>query len=253
MVIGHKLHGAGPQGVIVLHGWMGDYSVFRPMFDFLDTDTFTYAFADYRGYGKSKDIEGDYTMAEIAADAIALADHLGWQTFHLIGHSMGGMAVQRVAVDATDRIKSVIALTPVPASGVTFDDETWALFEGAIDQPGNRTAVTDFGTGGRLTQRWLDMMTRNSLANSTTEAFRGYLTAWAKTDFAAEADGLKTSFLVIIGEHDGPLSADFMRETFLKWYPNARLETIANAGHYPMYETPVVLATMMEAYMKEHG
>ncbi|MDH3739096.1 MAG: alpha/beta hydrolase, partial [Alphaproteobacteria bacterium] len=76
MVIGHTLHGAGPQGVIVLHGWMGDYSVFRPMFNFLDTDTFTYAFVDYRGYGKSKEIGGDYTMAEIAADALALADHL---------------------------------------------------------------------------------------------------------------------------------------------------------------------------------
>lgn len=252
MVIGHTLHGLGPRGVIVLHGWMGDYSVFRPMFDFLDTDTFTYAFVDYRGYGESRDIAGDYTMAEIAADAIALADHLGWQDFHLIGHSMGGMAVQRVALDATDRVRSVVALTPVPASGVTFDDETWALFEGAIDQPENRTAVTDFGTGGRLTQRWLDMMTRNSLANSTVEAFRGYLTAWAKTDFAAEADGLVTPFLVVIGEHDGPLQADFMRETFLKWYPNARLETIVNAGHYPMYETPVVLATMMESYMKEH-
>ena len=57
---------------------------------------------------------------------------------------------------------------------------------------------------------------------------------------------------MVIGEHDGPLPADFMRETFLKWYPNARLETIANAGHYPMYETPVVLATMMESYMKEN-
>ena len=231
---------------------MGDYSVFRPMFDFLDTDTFTYAFVDYRGYGKSKDITGDYTMAEISVDTIALADHLGWQNFHLIGHSMGGMAVQRVAVDATARVKSVIALTPVPASGVTFDDETWALFEGAIDEPEKRTAVTDFGTGGRLTQRWLDMMTRNSLANSTTEAFRGYLTAWAKTDFAAETDGLETPFFVIIGHHEGPLSADFMRETFLKWYPNARLETIDNAGHYPMYETPVVLATMLEAFLKEH-
>ena len=46
--------------------------------------------------------------------------------------------------------------------------------------------------------------------------------------------------------------ADFMRETFLKWYPNATLETIANAGHYPMYETPVLLATMMESYMGKH-
>ena len=252
MIIGHTLHGNGPQRVVVLHGWMGDYSVFRPMFDFLDTETFTYAFVDYRGYGKSKEFAGDYTMAEIAADALALADHLGWQKFHLIGHSMGGMAVQRIAVDAPERVQSVVALTPVPASGVTFDDETWSLFSDAVDEPEKRTAVTNFGTGGRLTQRWLDMMTRNSVANSSVEAFRGYLTAWAKTDFAAEAEGLETPFLVLIGEYDGALSAEFMRDTFLKWYPNATLETIKNAGHYPMYETPVMLATLMETHMKEH-
>ena len=95
-------------------------------------------------------------------------------------------------------------------------------------------------------------MTRGSVANSTVEAFRGYLTAWAKTDFAAEADGLETPFMVLLGEYDAALSAEFMRETFLKWYPNATLQTIENAGHYPMYETPVVLATMMEDHMKAH-
>src|SRR4051794_38129334 len=50
---------------------------------------------------------GDYSMAEISADALALADELGWETFDLIGHSMGGMAVQRVLADAPDRVRRV--------------------------------------------------------------------------------------------------------------------------------------------------
>ena len=37
------------------------------------------------------------TIDEIATDALALADELGFASFSLIGHSMGGMAIERIA------------------------------------------------------------------------------------------------------------------------------------------------------------
>jgi len=43
-----------------------------------------------------------------------------------------------------------------------------------------------------------------------------------------------------------------MKQTYLAWLPNAELKCIANAGHYPMLETPVQLATIMEDFMKQH-
>jgi len=46
MIIGHTIYGSGKEGVIVLHGWLGDYTVFEPMLPYLDTDTFTSAFMD---------------------------------------------------------------------------------------------------------------------------------------------------------------------------------------------------------------
>jgi hypothetical protein len=33
---------------------------------------------DLRGYGSRKDVTGEFTMREAAADALALADELGW-------------------------------------------------------------------------------------------------------------------------------------------------------------------------------
>ena len=110
MTIGHTIFGSGKQGVIVLHGWFGDYSVFEPMLPYLDTETFTYAFVDFRGYGQSRNQAGAHTMAEISADAVALADHLGWKRFHVVGHSMGGTTARYVAGVRPDLVASVTSI-----------------------------------------------------------------------------------------------------------------------------------------------
>lgn len=253
MAIGHTLIGDGPEHVIVCHGWFGDHGAFEPVMSSLDTHAFTYAFMDYRGYGKSTDLSGEFTMAEIADDALALADHLGWDRFHLIGHSMGGMAVQRILADAPGRVKTIVAITPVPASGVAFDEEGWALFSGAIDSDEKRAAIIDFTTGNRLSQSWVRHMVANSRRTTTVDAFAGYLEAWAKSDFSDEIKGKETPVLVIVGEHDPALNEELMKDTFLAWYPDSRLEMMANAGHYPMIETPVALATLMQTFMEAHG
>src|SRR4051812_11098442 len=92
--------GKGPHKVIALHGWFGSGAGWGAFANVLDEERFSYAFMDDRGYGGSKSAKGEYTMQEIAADTLALADALGWQRFSLIGHSMGGKAVQQVLADA---------------------------------------------------------------------------------------------------------------------------------------------------------
>src|SRR5258708_19365259 len=115
-MVWHKTIGNGPTKVVVIHGWFWDHRVFTPIFDCLDPASYTYAFVDIRGYGNSRNVSGEYTIGEVAADAIALADQLGWREVHVVGHSMGGKAAQKVAMDAGSRVKSGLAVTPVPAS-----------------------------------------------------------------------------------------------------------------------------------------
>ena len=249
MMIGHTLFGRGTEGVMVCHGWFGDSKVFDPMLPWLDVEAYTYAFVDYRGYGKSKSLSGKYTVAEIASDVLALADSLGWGRFHIIGHSMGGKVVQRVALNAPDRVKSAIAVTPVPAGGAGFDDETYQLFAGAPASEEKRYGITDFSVSGRLTPRWVRSIVRASLETSTVDAYRGYLSSWAREDFSAQANGLTTPMRVIVGEFDPKLNPEVMRATFLAWYPNAELQVIGNCGHYPMQEAPVRLATLIEEFL----
>lgn len=245
----HLVVGSGSRKVLCLPGWFGSARGWGPFVDSLDTNAFSYAFMDYRGYGARKDERGEHTMKEIAADALALADDLGWKTFDLVGHSMGGMAIQRVLADAPDRVRKLVGVNPVPASGVPFDDATWGFFQSAAESPASRYGIIDLTTGKRLTKTWIDAMVAHSLATSTQEAFAAYLVAWAKTNFAAEIEGNAKPFLVIAGETDPALGADTMNATLMKSYPNAKLEVFANAGHYPMFETPVALATSIERFL----
>jgi len=254
MMIGHTLIGTGDTKVLVLHGWFGDYTAFEPTFNSFDLNALSFAFVDYRGYGKSKDMSGEYSMKEIAADAIALVDELGWQDFHIVGHSMGGMAAQRVLVDIDNpaRIKSIIAVTPVPACGVPFDEGTHDLFHGAINNDENRYNILDFTTGNRNSAAWLNYMVEHSHETTIEAAYAGYLTAWSETDFSDEVKGNEVPMLVCIGAHDPAFTEEAMTGSYMAWYPNARLEIIANAGHYPMFEAPVNLATLIGNFIAEH-
>ncbi|MFJ3205656.1 alpha/beta fold hydrolase [Streptomyces sp. NPDC086989] len=150
-VLPHDVLGTGSTRALLLHHWFGDRSSFDPMREHLDGDAFSYAFLDCRGYGKAIDSDGAFTMDEVAEDALAVADNLGWESFTVIGHSMGGKAAQLMLLQAPSRISSIIGISAVPASGFPLEGETRELFAGAAENPGNRRAIIDYTTGGCTT------------------------------------------------------------------------------------------------------
>ncbi|MGV0838398.1 alpha/beta fold hydrolase [Mycolicibacterium thermoresistibile] len=240
--------GRGPHRVMAFHGWFGSSKGWGPFLDFIDPDTFTYALVDYRGYGERKALTGDYTIAEISRDALDAADTLGWNEFNLLGHSMGGLAVQHVLKDAPQRVLRLAALSGVPATGAQFDDETYALFDSAPHNDDVRSQLTHFSTGFRLNDTFLRRIVDESKHHSTVAAFGGHLPSWVRTDISKDVTGLPHPVKAIVGEHDPSMNAELMKATWLAYYPNAELEVIPNAGHYAMYETPVWLATTLEKF-----
>jgi len=251
MTIGYQTYGTGAHRVIALHGWFGDQTTFDPIWDALSPGDFTYVFPAYRGYGLSRRLAGAYTMEEISSDVIALADSLGFERFSLIGHSMGGKAIQRVLADAPVRVHKVVAVTPVPASGVPFDEATLGQFRGAVNNPDVRRGIVAFSLGNRpLSPAWIDRIAGVPKLPASPEAFSGYLEAWARGDFTDMIKGKANPVKVIVGEHDLALTPELMNATYLASYPNATLEIMPNAGHYPMNETPVALASSIEAFLR---
>src|SRR5258708_3270649 len=107
-LLGHLIVGNGPEAVIVLHEWLGDHRNF--------------VLAALRGYGLSHAMTGKYSLDEAASDALRLMDHYGYRTFSAVGHSMSGMVVQYLMHTSPQRLKKVVAISPVPASGFKTDE-----------------------------------------------------------------------------------------------------------------------------------
>ena len=249
MASSHVLVGSGSHRVLALHGWFGSALGWGSLPDYLDGSRYTYAFMDLRGYGSRKQVSGDFTMEEAAADAVALADEFGWDRFSLVGHSMGGVAIQHAALQAPGRVRRLVGINPVPATGVPLDADGWALFSGAATSRDNRAAIISFSTGAPPSSAFVTSVTQHSLDNSTVEAFGSYLRSWAKADFAERVRGSQTPVKVIVGENDPALPERLMQETWLTFYPNAEMEVLRGAGHYPMLETPVALAACIEDFL----
>ena len=248
-MIGHFVHGHGPVRVLVLHGWFGDWRVFEGMLPALDPERFTFAFMDYRGYGASVKLGGPYDLSTIVDDALGLADHLGWDRFSLVGHSMGGKAALKVATLAPHRVERILGLTPVWAGKPPFDEETLGFFRSAADDPAVRAAIIHATTGERLPRAWSGALADRSLASSRKDAFGRYFEAWAMEDFAAEIGGLSHEILVVVGACDSGVTEEATRTTWGAMLPRVAIEVLEAVGHYPMLEAPPRLARVFEEFL----
>jgi|688.fasta_scaffold19462_2 pimeloyl-ACP methyl ester carboxylesterase len=252
--IAHKQIGSGKEKVLIMHHWMGDSTSYDPMIPYLNTDDYTYVFVDLRGYGLSKEMRGKYSVEEASSDAIKLINSLGWNQFHLIGHSMSGMIVQKIAVENPSRVKSIIAITPVPACGSPGPKEMMDFFESAaLHNDEAAMECVNALTSNRYTKAFAKKMVADNRQRSTSEARLGYMHMFFHTDFSESVKGLQIPILVLIGEHDFEGGEAFMRNTFLNWYPNAELEWCKASGHYPMIETPIALVTSIEKFLQAHS
>jgi pimeloyl-ACP methyl ester carboxylesterase len=243
--------GSGDHHVLAIHGWFGSARGWGSLPEWLDGSAYTYVFMDLRGYGDRSDVDGEFTVDEAAADALAVADDLGWDRFSIVGHSMGAKIGHRVLLQAPDRVRKLVGLNSVPAGAVPMDDDGWALFSGAPTEPKNRAAIIDFTTGNKLTKVFINKVVQHSLDNSRVQAFAAYLEAWARSDFSAQAKvDTDTPVKVIVGVNDPAMSADVMEQTWLVTFPDAELTILPDAGHYPMFECPVSLATSIEEFLE---
>lgn len=245
-LLGHEIVGSGPEVVVVLHEWLGDHTNYDGVRPYLNKSAFTYVFADLRGYGWSKSQSGAYTVEEAAADVLALMNALGHGRFHVVGHSMSGMVAQYLMAIATDRLSSVVCVSPVLAFGFKTDEAGLAKLRAAItDDNAARQAIAS-RTGGRYSAAWLAR--KLTIARQAAKpAMEGYLRMFTGTDFASRMPGLATPVALITGAQDVPFyQRGNVEPVMRKWFTNFHATEIQDAGHYSMLETPILFASLME-------
>lgn len=103
-----QLGDTGPK-VLLLMGFGMRGSLWGPQINGL-RDGHQLAWMDNRGIGKSACPTRTWTMADMARDSLEVVDALGWDRFHLVGVSMGGMVSQEVALHSPERILSLSLL-----------------------------------------------------------------------------------------------------------------------------------------------
>lgn len=203
---------------------------------------------DLRGHGGSHAPPSGYSLDDFADDLVGLADALGWATFALVGHSLGGMVAQQVALRDPDRLDALV-LVGTTHGAVGLDPGVVALACEVVTT-GGMAALLDAqrALGGgplqtsaalRLLERrpgWAAYKDARLLASSPAmyvECATAMLTLPSRLDALRT---LRVPTLVVVGELDDVFLAG-SRELAAA-IPGASLVVVREAGHSPHVEEP---------------
>src|SRR5437763_15347670 len=106
--------GGGGRPLLLIHGFTGAKEDFSDWLDPLAALGWHAVAIDNRGHGASDKPEArdDYSLDLLASDALALADAMWGPGSHfvLLGHSMGGMVAQVIALRAGERLDGLVLM-----------------------------------------------------------------------------------------------------------------------------------------------
>jgi 3-oxoadipate enol-lactonase len=147
----YERDGAGPP-LLFLNGSGATVENSAPLFAAF-AGAFDLVAFDQRGLGRSAPASGPYTMADLAADVLGLADHLGWEHFRLAGISFGGMVAQELAVTTPERVRRLALLCTSPGGP---DRASFPLQTLDEMDPAERVTASAQLLDTRFTPEWLD-------------------------------------------------------------------------------------------------
>jgi 3-oxoadipate enol-lactonase len=102
------------EPLVLICGLGADLQIWRNLVPFLSKH-FRVIALDNRGAGRSSAPDEPYTIPGMAADVIALLDHLQLAPVNLLGWSMGGVIAQSLAVAHPTRVKHLLLLATLKA------------------------------------------------------------------------------------------------------------------------------------------
>jgi pimeloyl-ACP methyl ester carboxylesterase len=239
--------------IIMLHGWTSHRGVWRQTIAALEAKYYCVA-VDLLGFGASDKSEGsDYSLSVQGQRIVMLADQLGFKTFSLIGHSMGGqIAMYIAAVLAPRRVEKLVSVGGV-VTGMLSDaveKSSIPFIRNARKMPWlyslARSLVKSRPIARSVFKSWFFNMNNIPFESWEEDRLAAFNPACAVSsdesgkaihalDLTQHLRKIQAETLLIWGKQDEVVPQDqaLLAQTLI---PNNNLALIEKCGHFPMYE-----------------
>jgi len=190
---------------------------------------------DWRGHGASEAPAGEYTLADLAGDALAVADAAGARRFSYAGISLGGMVGMWLGIHAGDRVeKLVLSNTSAKMSATAWAERIARIRAGGIE------AIVDTVLQRWFTPRYLALAdasfasARAAFLAADPGGYIGCCAAIRDMDLTPELASIRVPTLVITGARDVATPKE-MGTAIAAAIPGARCVELISA-HIPLPE-----------------
>ncbi|MBB1151518.1 alpha/beta fold hydrolase [Amycolatopsis dendrobii] len=245
--------GDGPV-LVFLHYWGGSARTWQPVLDRLPGRAALTV--DLRGWGRSRELPGPYTLEQFAHDTAAVVADAGVTDYLLVGHSMGGKVAQLAASARPDGLAGLVLVAPGPAKpAATVTPEYREGLAHAYDSDESTAAARDAVlTATALSDETKAQIVADSRACGEEARLEWPLHGIAE-DITSAARGIDVPVLVVAGEHDRVEPAGVLRDNLLPYLARARMTVLPRSGHLLPLEAPDELAQLLEDgwHRRPHG
>ncbi|MBI3784386.1 MAG: alpha/beta hydrolase [Deltaproteobacteria bacterium] len=226
----YERHGDRGVPLVLVHGYTGDISDWR--FQIAEfAPTHRVLVSDNRGHGQSPPPAdaSAYSIELMATDIEQLAAALGFERYHLVGHSMGGAIAQEIALRGPDKLLSL-----------TLHDTSYCFNHRPLEMPDRPPPLP--------AERLQQVATR--FARMSPESLLGCfnaLLAWHGTE--KRAAQICTPTLILCGADDSPMIVDGSRR-LAELIPGSELCLIPATTHAPQEESPLQYNAALRRFLE---
>jgi pimeloyl-ACP methyl ester carboxylesterase len=254
--IGYDLRGDGPV-VMLVSGTGAARGDWIPEAVDVLAERFTVLTYDHRGTGETGGSEGLYSTRQFAADAVGLLQGLGIESAHVMGHSMGGRVAQWMALDAPERVRTLVLASSGPGEYPGQFEDGRGMMRGIplraamiMINEGYEAWIEHYIRESMLTRRFqedqrerADALVRRALNDAPpVEDYLKHTIARQQHQSAERLQEITMPALVIIGDADrdvGGTGNHFAQSEYLaETLPNATFHVLPGLQHGFYWERP---------------
>jgi pimeloyl-ACP methyl ester carboxylesterase len=239
--------GSGDEPLVLIHGWIISRRDWCETIPRLPLDRYrVYAF-DLRGVGLSDRPASGYTVEQYADDVIAALTALGVESFHCVGHSMGGLVAILLALRYPARLRKLVLVAPAASGGLPAP-EALAPLMAACRDAGRCRAFFDLVSDGPLPEHLANIRVEDATTCSRGHV-EGTIESMAGLNLTERLKEITAPTLMVVGDRDGlrPFNlADAAR------IPNCALHVFYRANHWIPWHEPQAFAELLADFL-EHG